>query len=238
MAALVLFPLLTCFALSVGSAAVRSAALQRFAGVAAATVVLASGVALVLAVLGGDTPTALSGQLRVDALSAYMLTVVGAVGLTASVGRPRRPRRATRTRLPHSGHPLPRGDVAGRPRRQPRRAVGRRRGHHDRDGVPGGPRDGAARRWRRRGSTSCSGRSGSRSPSSGSSCSTRQRVPLERPTLSWSLLVERLSCRSTRPSSRSLARSPSSDSPPRRAWPRCTAGSPMRTAKHHRRCPV
>ena len=86
MAALVLFPLLTCFALSVGSAIVRSAALQRFAGVAAATVVLASGVALVVAVLGGDTPTAISGQLRVDALSAYMLTVVGAVGLTALWG--------------------------------------------------------------------------------------------------------------------------------------------------------
>lgn len=86
MAALVLFPLLTCFALSVGSAAVRSPALQRFAGVAAATVVLASGVVLVVAVLGGDTPTALGGQLRVDALSAYMLTVVGAVGLTALWG--------------------------------------------------------------------------------------------------------------------------------------------------------
>ena len=86
MAALVLFPLLTCFALSVGSAAVRSPALQRFAGVAAATAVLASGVVLVVAVLGGDTPTAIGGQLRVDALSAYMLTVVGAVGLTALWG--------------------------------------------------------------------------------------------------------------------------------------------------------
>ncbi len=46
----------------------------------------ASGVALALPSSNGRHPTALGGLLRVDALSAFMLTVVGAVGLTATWG--------------------------------------------------------------------------------------------------------------------------------------------------------
>ena len=60
--------------------------MRRYAGVAAAAVVLAAGLALDVAVAGGGTVTALGGELRADALSAFMLTVVGAVGLTATWG--------------------------------------------------------------------------------------------------------------------------------------------------------
>ena len=58
----------------------------RYAAVGAAALVLAAGLALDVAVAEGGTVTGLGGQLRADALSAYMLTVVGAVALTASWG--------------------------------------------------------------------------------------------------------------------------------------------------------
>jgi hydrogenase-4 component F len=59
---------------------------RRYATVAAAAIILACGLALDVAVADGGTVTTLSGQLRADALSAYMLTVVGAVALTATWG--------------------------------------------------------------------------------------------------------------------------------------------------------
>jgi hydrogenase-4 component F len=86
MAVFVVLPLGFCALLAVAVALAPGAAVRRYAGVAAATVILVSGIVLVTAVLDGRTPTALSGQLRVDALSAFMLTVVGSVGLTATWG--------------------------------------------------------------------------------------------------------------------------------------------------------
>ena len=85
MAALVLFPLVVCLALAVSTAYARTPILCRFSGLMAAATVAVSGIALSAAVLNGSTPTA-GGLLRVDALSAFMLTVVGAVGLTATWG--------------------------------------------------------------------------------------------------------------------------------------------------------
>jgi hydrogenase-4 component F len=85
MAVLVLFPVLVCLALAGSTALLRTPALIRFSGLVAAATVLVSGIALSAAVLGGPTPAA-GGLLRVDALSAFMLSVVGAVGLTATWG--------------------------------------------------------------------------------------------------------------------------------------------------------
>lgn len=94
MATLVLLPLVACTVLAIATAILRNRVLSRYAVVAAAVVVLGSGLALVGVTLDGHTPTALDGLLRVDALSAFMLTVVGSVGLTAAWGAldPLRPR--------------------------------------------------------------------------------------------------------------------------------------------------
>jgi hydrogenase-4 component F len=86
MGALAVLPIAACLALGVATSTLRRHALRRYAGVLAAGVILVCGLVLVAAVLGGQTPTALGGQLRVDALSAFMLTVVGSVGLTATWG--------------------------------------------------------------------------------------------------------------------------------------------------------
>lgn len=86
MGAVVVLPILFCLVVAATTAALRHDGLRRYSGVAASTVVLASGIALVVAVLDGATPTALGGQLRVDSLSAFMLAVVGSVGLTATWG--------------------------------------------------------------------------------------------------------------------------------------------------------
>jgi len=94
MGILVLLPVAACAALALATTILRHRVLSRYAVVAASLVVLGSGVALVGAVLDGQTPTTLDGVLRVDALSAFMLTVVGSVGLTAAWGAldPLRPR--------------------------------------------------------------------------------------------------------------------------------------------------
>lgn len=88
MGAFLLVPPLTCWLLSGAVFALRGLAprrLLRVGGPAVAGVVLACGVALASSILHGDTAvTALSGQLRADALSAFMLTTIGAVGLTAT----------------------------------------------------------------------------------------------------------------------------------------------------------
>jgi hydrogenase-4 component F len=86
MGLLVLLPVIVCPTLAVLTSLLRRSALSRLAGLLAAVSVLVSGVALVAVVLNGSTPTALGGVLRVDALSAFMLTVVGSVGLTATWG--------------------------------------------------------------------------------------------------------------------------------------------------------
>ncbi|WP_104127281.1 proton-conducting transporter membrane subunit [Cryobacterium sp. Y57] len=61
-------------------------ALRRFVGVAASSAVLIAGLLLVSAVLNGAVPETGGGMLRADALSAYMISVVGAVGLIATWG--------------------------------------------------------------------------------------------------------------------------------------------------------
>ncbi|MBG6214713.1 hydrogenase-4 component F [Cryobacterium sp. CAN_C3] len=64
----------------------RTSELRRFVGVAASSAVLVSGLFLVSAVLNGTVPASGGGMLRADALSAYMLSVVGAVGLISTWG--------------------------------------------------------------------------------------------------------------------------------------------------------
>lgn len=65
---------------------VRAARSARLAGIAVSCAVLASGVALSAVNLGGQVTTGAGGLLRADALSAFMLAVVGGVGLTATWG--------------------------------------------------------------------------------------------------------------------------------------------------------
>jgi hydrogenase-4 component F len=86
MSLLLIVPLAACLLLGVGVVALRRTWLNRYAGVLASAVVLASGLAITAVVLGGATPTALDGLLRADALTAFMLSAVGAVGLTATWG--------------------------------------------------------------------------------------------------------------------------------------------------------
>jgi hydrogenase-4 component F len=79
-------PLVVPVLLAVLLLATRSTGLARIGGVVASATILVSGLALVTAVLHDTVPSGAGGQLRADALSAYMLTVVGAVGLTATWG--------------------------------------------------------------------------------------------------------------------------------------------------------
>ncbi len=83
---LLITPLAVCVALGLITALARQAWLNRLSGVLAAAVVLASGLAISTQVLAGHTLTALGGLLRADALTAFMLTAIGAVGLTATWG--------------------------------------------------------------------------------------------------------------------------------------------------------
>jgi len=96
MTTFVVLPIALCLALAVGTSVLPLGGLRRYAGVVASAVVLVSGIAMVIAVLDDQTPRAVNGQLRVDALSAFMLTVVGSVGLTATWGG-LEPRSAPRT---------------------------------------------------------------------------------------------------------------------------------------------
>lgn len=58
----------------------------RFLPILASGIVLAGGVLLIIATATGQAQTALGGVIRADALSAYMLAVVGAVGLVSTWG--------------------------------------------------------------------------------------------------------------------------------------------------------
>ncbi|MFY9913716.1 MAG: proton-conducting transporter membrane subunit [Nocardioidaceae bacterium] len=86
MGLLLVLPLVTVPVLAVLVAAGYGRALRRYAGVVESTVVLACGLGLAALVLDDQTVTALDGQLRADALSAFMLIVTGSVGLTATWG--------------------------------------------------------------------------------------------------------------------------------------------------------
>jgi hydrogenase-4 component F len=87
---LLVLPLMTAVLLVSLAATVTAAgygrALRRHAGIAVASVILSCGLGSAFVVLNDRTVTALGGQLRADALSAFMLIVVGSVGLTATWG--------------------------------------------------------------------------------------------------------------------------------------------------------
>lgn len=82
MTALLLVPVLTALVLGTLSAADAWAPLTRLSGVLTSAVLLGSGIALL--VVGGPVPHLGGDLLRADALSALMLAIVGAVGLTAT----------------------------------------------------------------------------------------------------------------------------------------------------------
>lgn len=60
--------------------------LRRLSGIFSGVLVLCAGVTLVAADRSAQAPVAASGILRADALSAYMLAVIGAVGIVATWG--------------------------------------------------------------------------------------------------------------------------------------------------------
>lgn len=86
MTVLPLVPLLGGMLLALATAAFGRGRLGRVTPIVAAALIFGSAVALDAAVLAGNTIEALGGQLRADPLSAFMLTVIGAVGLTATWG--------------------------------------------------------------------------------------------------------------------------------------------------------
>ena len=79
-------PLVGPLALAGLSLLLRTSALRRFVGVASSSAVIVSGLLLISAVLNGTVPSSGGGMLRADALSAYMLSVIGAVGLISTWG--------------------------------------------------------------------------------------------------------------------------------------------------------
>ena len=79
-------PLAIPAVLAVLSLCVDSAHLRRYAPVASSAAVLISGLLLISAVLSDNAATSVGDLLRADALSAYMLAVVGAVGLISTWG--------------------------------------------------------------------------------------------------------------------------------------------------------
>ncbi len=86
MATLLIAPLATCILLVLATVAFHRDWLNRFAGIIASSAVLASGAASAVVVLGDGELTAMNGLLRADALTAFMLVLIGAVGLNATWG--------------------------------------------------------------------------------------------------------------------------------------------------------
>jgi hydrogenase-4 component F len=82
MAAILLLPPLAALLIGAGAATRASALLTRLSGVLTSTVLLATGLALLTH--RGPAPTLGGDLLRADPLSALMLAIVGAVGLTAT----------------------------------------------------------------------------------------------------------------------------------------------------------
>lgn len=77
-------PLAVCVLLGVAAVLARGRTDWRWVGVVASLAVLGSALVLCAAALAGEQPRALGGLLAADALSAFMLLVVGSVGLVAS----------------------------------------------------------------------------------------------------------------------------------------------------------
>lgn len=87
-------------ALAVVTVLAARARVAGLASVAASAVVLACGITLTAATARTDAVECAGGVLRADALSAFMLTAIGAIGLVSTWGaldlRPRNPRTAAR----------------------------------------------------------------------------------------------------------------------------------------------
>lgn len=81
-AALVL-PLLVCLLSAVAAGLGPRSMLWRWSGVVSAVAILISAMVLISATLGGARPTAFGGLLAADALSAFMMLVIGSVALVA-----------------------------------------------------------------------------------------------------------------------------------------------------------
>jgi hydrogenase-4 component F len=81
---LLFLPLATCLLLAAATSILRTPTLNRFAGISAASVILATGVSTLVSVLAYGPLSAFGSTLRVDSLSAFMLTVVGSVGLNST----------------------------------------------------------------------------------------------------------------------------------------------------------
>jgi hydrogenase-4 component F len=79
-------PLVVPLLLAALSLVTRSPLIRGLFGVLASGTVLVSGLVLVSAVLQNQVTTSAGGVLRADALSAYMLSVVGAIGLVSTWG--------------------------------------------------------------------------------------------------------------------------------------------------------
>ena len=79
-----LLPLIICVTAAATAAATRGTASWRWVGVVSSVGILACAVVLCAATLSGQRPTVLGGLLAADALSAFMLLVVGSVGLVSS----------------------------------------------------------------------------------------------------------------------------------------------------------
>lgn len=86
MSLLVVIPPVLSLLVSLACLAVRSPGWGRLSGVLVGGAILACGVGLVAAGSDGDVPEAAGGLLRADSLSAYMLTIIGAVAVTATWG--------------------------------------------------------------------------------------------------------------------------------------------------------
>ena len=132
-------------------------------GTAAASGVLVTGVMLATDVVHGRAATALGGVLRADALSAFMVIVIGVIAtlatwqgvryLDAEIGAGRlhaaSRRSVLRSRPGLCGH-----DAPGRVGRQPGRPVGGHRSDNRRHHLPGRTSPRRGRRSKRRGNTS------------------------------------------------------------------------------------
>lgn len=77
-------PVALCAGAGLLAALARGTGFWRWVGVISSVGILASALLLSVAVLAGGHPTALNGLLAADALSAFMLLVIGCVGLVAS----------------------------------------------------------------------------------------------------------------------------------------------------------
>ncbi len=84
MGALMIVPLLAALLLAAASAGLSRAVVSRYSGIVVSAVVLLCGIGLLLD--GPRVVTVGDGLLRADSLSAFMLTVIGAVGLTSTWG--------------------------------------------------------------------------------------------------------------------------------------------------------